>query len=665
MGLVAIPSPPIPVPHVPKSGNLLQRVDSYRIDAFGRADADRRSQLGQYATPPGVAAYMASLFDGGRETVRLLDAGAGVGSLTAAYVADAVARPGKPSEIIATAFELDPEFAHYLRTTLRDCDRHCQDAHVRFRGAVEETDFIEAAVGLLRQEMFRPVQLYDAAILNPPYRKINTDPETRSLLRAVGIETTNLYTAFLGLAIQLLDDGGELVAITPRSFCNGPYFKPFRKQLLRSMELRHIHVFESRSKAFSDDDVLQENIVFHAVKTQERRGSVVVTASGGPDELGTSREMRADQLVKPGDPDLFIHIATDEAAVDIADWMGTLTHSLDDIGLKVSTGRVVEFRSRAQLRQEYGPGCVPLIYPAHFEGGWIAWPKKFGRKPAAIAVDPVSQGCLVPAAIHVLVKRFSAKEEKRRLVAAIFDPLKIPCEAVGFENHVNFFHQTGGGLGMDLAKGLTAFLNSTLLDEYLRQFNGHTQVNAADLRNIKYPSRARLEALGGTIGDRFPPQEELDRLIESKLMGMAKKKNLLQVKQKIGEALAVLTALGMPKEQQNDRSALTLLTLLGLTPSTPWAQATAPLMGITPMMGYFAEHYGRNYAPNSRETVRRFTVHQLEQAGLVVLNPDGPRAVNSPANVYQIEASTLELLRTYGTPDWGRNLETFSTERRW
>ena len=115
---------------------------------------------------------------------------------------------------------------------------------------------------------------------------------------------------------------------------------------------------------------------------------------------------------------------------------------------------------------------------------------------------------------------------------------------------------------------------------------------------------------------------------------------------RIADALAVLTALGLPAAQQNERSALTLLALLDLKPDTPWSEAGEPLCGITPMMEFFAEHYGKRYKPNTRETVRRQTVHQFLEAGLIVANPDKPdRAVNSPKAVYRIETSALKLLR--------------------
>jgi adenine-specific DNA-methyltransferase len=112
------------------------------------------------------------------------------------------------------------------------------------------------------------------------------------------------------------------------------------------------------------------------------------------------------------------------------------------------------------------------------------------------------------------VKRFSAKEEPRRVVAAVYDPVRVASDRVAFENHLNYYHLHGTGLPATIAKGLTAFLNSTIVDSYFRQFSGHTQVNAEDLRSLRYPAWDQLVALGRRIGQTVPDQEELDRLVE-------------------------------------------------------------------------------------------------------------------------------------------------------
>lgn len=133
----------------------------------------------------------------------------------------------------------------------------------------------------------------------------------------------------------------------------------------------------------------------------------------------------------------------------------------------------------------------------------------------------------------------------------------------------------------------------------------------------------------------------------------------------VKEALQILVALGLPRAQQNERSALCLLALLNLTPNKSWAEAESPLMGITPMMDFSRDHYGKRYAPNSRETFRRFTIHQFVSSGIVTYNPDDlDRPVNSPKAVYQIESEALSLLRSFGTKKWDSGLNRYLAGRQ-
>jgi len=141
---------------------------------------------------------------------------------------------------------------------------------------------------------------------------------------------------------------------------------------------------------------------------------------------------------------------------------------------------------------------------------------------------------------------------------------------------------------------------------------------------------------------------------------MANKTDKKKAQHKIQDALNILIELGLPRQQLNERSALTLLALLALKPEQAWNDAGKPLMGITPMMDFFHKNYGKKYAPNTRETVRRQTVHQFLQASLIVANPDKlERPTNSPKAVYQIEPSALELLKSFESPEWRDNLRKY------
>jgi adenine-specific DNA-methyltransferase len=645
--------------------SLSERVDFLRLDAGRSLQPDRRAELGQFLTPAPVARLLAGLFDPMPRAVRLLDPGAGVGSLTAAFVEEACRISKKPESIHVVAFEIDRALAEVLKTTLQLCETHCRQTGVGFTHEIIVEDFIDVgAVAINGSLVQRPLERFTHCIMNPPYRKIQSQSKERKRLRELGIETGNLYSGFVSIATRLMAAGGELVAITPRSFCNGTYFTPFRKDVLGSLALRRIHVFESRGRAFKDDAVLQENVIFHGKRSGTSPADIVLSSSTDAD-LGdlTLRTVPFKALVHPGDEHSFLHLETDEYAAAVTDRLTGLECSLADLKIQVSTGRVVDFRAKDQLRLSPTRTTAPLLFPMHFKDGFIQWPKLNAKKPNAIEMDSETASLFVPNEVYVLVKRFSAKEEKRRIVAAVSLPEAVSGKKLGIENHLNYFHQEGRGLPRDLAKGLAVFLNSTLVDSYFRQFSGHTQVNAADLKKFKYPTRKQLTRLGGKIKGSFPQQNELDHLVEQELFPMAEKngkKDPIKAKKRIDEALEILRLLEMPRAQLNERSALTLLALLDLKPHTPWAEAQVPLRGITEMMDFFKEHYGKEYAPNTRETVRRFTVHQFLQAGLVVINPDKPtRPTNSPKSVYKIETSLLAVFRLHGAPSWEKNLKVY------
>jgi adenine-specific DNA-methyltransferase len=271
--------------------------------------------------------------------------------------------------------------------------------------------------------------------------------------------------------------------------------------------------------AFKEDAVLQENIIVHAVKSRAKPQEVIVSSSSG-EANGPVTERRVAYLdvVSPNDPDQFMHLVVDDRQARVRSAMSRLTTTLADLGLSVSTGRVVDFRARPFLRQQPGNDTVPLIYACHFNGGMVSWPKEKSRKPNAIVSDARTRELLVPAGIYVLVKRFSTKEERRRIVACVYDLDQIRAPLVGFENHLNYFHIRGQGLPMNLAKGLATFLNSTLVDVYFRQFNGHTQVNATDLRSLRFPTMEQLEQLGRMAGKSMNSQATLDQVVEEKIL---------------------------------------------------------------------------------------------------------------------------------------------------
>lgn len=456
-------------------------------------DLDKKTQYGQFFTPPSIAEFMASLFASDeRNTCRLLDAGAGVGALSRAFLNRWIDDGLDFTKLELDVFEIDRSLLPQLQRELLQY----QDIP-GFSFTVRNRDFILAAADWLSGSFFaEPLPRYTHAILNPPYKKIRSDSAHRSTLRRAGIETVNLYSAFVALAVSLLDEHGQLVAIIPRSFCNGPYYRPFREHILANSAIRRIHLFASRDKAFKDDDVLQENIVLKLEKGGEQAEVLVSTSTD--DTFVDLEEFDApfDRIVIPGDPERFIHIPTSQY-LSTLELLTSVRYSLDDLAVNVSTGPVVDFRLRKHLRSMPDEGTVPLLYPGHFNGMQMEWPRPGFNKPNAIELNHETAKWLYPTGAYCVVRRFSSKEETRRIVASVVDPEAISnFSRLGFENHLNVFHNDKHGLSIELAHGLAVYLNTTAFDEYFRRFSGHTQVNVTDLRRVKYPDRELLTSLG-------------------------------------------------------------------------------------------------------------------------------------------------------------------------
>ena len=477
----------------------LDTADSVRREVAPRTAQKHKAEFGQFMTPSSVARFMASLFPPSTlQTCRLLDAGAGVGALSCAFLDRWVTGGFGFESVEATAYEIDEKLRGHLAQHLA--------GYSRVTPRIIAGDYIELATAEGLQD-----RGYTHAILNPPYKKINSQSDHRLALRTVGIETVNLYSAFVALAVGEAAPGGQIVAIIPRSFCNGPYYRPFRDFIFERAAIRHMHLFESRNKAFRDDEVLQENIIIR-LERGSQQGTVTVTTSTDDSFSDlTTHEHPFDRIVFPDDPERFIHVPTspEKNAIELSE---AIRSTLGDLGIKVSTGPVVDFRLKEHLRDMPGEGTVPLLYPGHFSSTGTTWPIEGMKKPNAIERNADTEKWLYPSGFYCVVRRFSSKEEKRRIVASVVEPSAFgDVPVLGFENHLNLFHENKRGLPQVLARGLSVFLNTTAVDENFRRFNGHTQVNATDLKLMKYPSRDVLTRLGEwSMQHRELTQEMID-----------------------------------------------------------------------------------------------------------------------------------------------------------
>lgn len=486
---------------------LVEQAEVRRSATLAALDPKEQARLGQYFTPAKAAELLADMVALPAEGIfRVLDPGAGSGSLSAALVARILDEaPNLTIDLVAV--ELDESLVGPLIETLAECQHAAEAAGVKMTWTVVKRDYIEASIGLDRDAR---LSMFDLALMNPPYGKMAAGDSARRCMAGQIVDTPNLYAAFMALGISQLRKCGQLVAITPRSFANGPYFAPFRLHLLSQISLTHIHDFASRSTVFADTKVLQETIVIAGSKGIES-GEVLLTTSVGHEDEPLSRTVHAIDVVSPVDPQRFIRIPTED--LNVAKVIA-LRDDLAATGISVSTGRVVDFRSRENLLRQADENSAPMVYPTNFRDGVIEWPLKKAKAQHYAVRNPQDAKQLMPAGSYVVVKRFSAKEERRRVVAAVWTS-DVP---VAFDNKTNVFHTSKHGMDLKVARGLCIWLNSTPIDDFFRTFSGHTQVNATDLRIMRYPTEKTLRLLGSSWQAPLV-QEQADAIVEKYVFG--------------------------------------------------------------------------------------------------------------------------------------------------
>ncbi len=636
------------------------------------ADETYRKTQGQFFTPPAITRFMAGLVASPESGVRVVEPGAGVGTLIAA-LAERIVREGNCREWHATAYEIDAALRPLLTLVLGYTRHWLSKWNVRFEFEVKSEDFILANVSLMR-----PAPLFEShdtrmapqlVISNPPYFKIPKSDPRVAIMAEVVHGQPNIYALFMAVAAKMLRPDGQLVFITPRSFCAGPYFRQFRKWFFATMALERVHVFESRTEAFERDEVLQENVILTAKKTSAPSNFVEVSSSHGAPDLGLaqSRHVPLSEVLDLTSPEAVLSIPVEPSDSIVREIFSRWPDRLRSLGLEISTGPIVPFRTKALEAEGNGTTTAPVVWVQHVGRMAITWPLLRFNKPQWIRIEPDTRHLLLPNTNFVLVRRFSPKEDNSRITAAPYLKGDLPSEFLGVENHVNYIHRLDGNLSESEVLGLSAFLNSRWVDPYFRLSSGNTQVSATELRNLPLPPLEQIRRIGGRLlqaGD-VSRVALINRVVSEELnLPLDLPSGNGGHMSKIEEAKDLLNSLGLPPTQRNELAALTLLALANLAETDSWRKAQRRSIRIHDMIRFVEQNYHKRYAENTRETFRRQVLHQFEQARIVDRNPDDPTLpTNSPRTHYALSEDFLPVVQNYGTPTGQRHLRSFIAEQ--
>ena len=454
-----------------------------------------RKAIGQFFTPASIADHMGKLTKFKAERVRVLDPGAGSGILSASLVDNLIGRGVKQFEI--DLYENNQAIIPLLEDNMRYISEKLQAEGIKFVYHIIDKNFIEA--NQFEWTGWLPSERYDIVVSNPPYKKIGKSAKEASMMSDIVYGQPNLYFLFMAMGSKLLKKNGEFIYIVPRSFSSGLYFSVFRKWFLSEMRITNLHLFVSREAVGGNHgDVLQETIILKATKTEEQVSKITISESVDEFCEKTINSYTVSYRTCVSDDDnSFLYFPTNEEDAMILNFVNSWNANLLSLGFKMKTGLLVDFREREWLRQTPGKDNVPLLWPYNFNGQKIRFPVKVPGKPQYLKDEPSTKRLQMSRGNYILLKRFTSKEEKRRLQCVLlFEDDFSEYRTFSTENHLNFITKENGRMLPEEMYGLYVLLSSSYLDKYFRILNGSTQVNATEINAIPFPSIDAIKEMG-------------------------------------------------------------------------------------------------------------------------------------------------------------------------
>lgn len=471
---------------------IIERTNKY-IDDMPKKE---RKKYGQFFTSKETARFMAQLYNipDNKSKVSILDAGAGSGILACALL-ERLEKMVSVQTIELTCYENDDNILGLLKENLYTCQANSKkDIHIHIITdnyiTSQYLDFNHMLGGNLNPKK------YDFVIGNPPYMKIPKDAPEATAMPDVCYGAPNLYFIFAAMGLFNLDVNGEMVYIIPRSWTSGAYFKRFRQYFLTEGKLEHIHLFVSRNKVFDKEDVLQETIIIKVKKTNQTPKDVTITSSQSNSDFVNLTSLTVPYSLVVSGEDYYVYLVTDEKEVSVLERLHRFDKTLPDIGVRMKTGLTVDFRNREILRDDAEDGAIPLFYSQHIKQGEVQFPIQ--KEHEYVVTD--QKGLMQDNRNYLFVKRFTAKEERRRLQCGVYLSKKYPqYKKISTQNKINFVDGLITEMSECLVYGLYVIFNSTLYDEYYRILNGSTQVNSTEINAMPVPDLESIQEMGRTL----------------------------------------------------------------------------------------------------------------------------------------------------------------------
>jgi adenine-specific DNA-methyltransferase len=463
---------------------------------------------GQFFTPQKIAGFMGSLASTSKRQIDILDPGCGAAILTCSLVENIVERQPEIEEIRLVAYETDYNLISLSEKSLSYLKDWLSKKGISFQYVIHIQDFILANYNSLNQSncfSFGSKHEFDFIISNPPYFKLSKEDDRVKVSKVVINGQPNIYSLFLALASRMLKDDGEMIFIVPRSFTSGRYFSLFRNYFFQYVRINFIHLFDSRKDTFAKDNVLQETLILRAVKKNDDDDpEITVSTCNGLYDIEQSKQKKYFQknLIDYQSKEKIIHLPTSNKEEIIIHLFKGWNGSLNKYNIQISTGPVVAFRAQEHIKELYENGVfflAPLYWLHNVVKMEVVYPLHKAGKGQYIQICKQTKACLIPNRNYVFLRRFSAKDDKSRLIAAPYFSTPNNPHYIGVENKLNYIYRPKGHLERTEVMGVAALLNSNLFDTYFRTFNGNVNVSATELRGMPMPPLKTIMEIGKAL----------------------------------------------------------------------------------------------------------------------------------------------------------------------
>ena len=469
-----------------------------------------RKKYGQFFTSKETAIFMSSIFtiDPNKKQLKVLDPGAGSGILSCAFI-ERIASEAHVQRLELVCYETDEAILELLHGNLQFIK---DNLAVDFSYEIINENYILSQAESFNNGIFSEASnKYDFIIANPPYKKINKQAAESVAMQKVCHGAPNLYFLFASMSLFNLHEDGEMVYIMPRSWTSGAYFQKFREFLFNNMVIEQVHLFESRDKVFDKESVLQETLIVKLKKTTVKPDKVIISSTQSNQDFVDLHTVAVPYDLVVSGINNYVFLATDNKKIGILRRFAKWKNTLLDLGLRMKTGLIVDFRTRDVLRDYYEEGAVPLFYANHIKDGYVEFPiTKSGEY-----VLTERKSLLQKNQNYLFVKRFTSKEEKRRLQCGMYFAKDFPqYDLISTQNKINFIDGVAA-LSECIIRGLYVLFNSSMYDTYYRILNGSTQVNSTEINNMPVPDIEVIKVLGQKLQETSDiSSENCDRLME-------------------------------------------------------------------------------------------------------------------------------------------------------